>query len=53
MAWNLNKIKHHVRVPVMAVIKANAYGHGLLEVGQFLDKSRLFNTCNYLNINRY
>jgi alanine racemase len=39
MAWNLNKIKQHVRVPVMAVIKANAYGHGLLEVGGFLDKS--------------
>ena len=39
MAWNLNKIKQHVQVPVMAVIKANAYGHGLLEVGQFLDKS--------------
>jgi len=39
MAWNLNKIKQHVQVPVMAVIKANAYGHGLLEVGRFLDKS--------------
>lgn len=39
LAWNLNKIKQHVRVPVMAVIKANAYGHGLLEVGRFLDKS--------------
>ena len=39
MAWNLNKIKQRVQVPVMAVIKANAYGHGLLEVGRFLDKS--------------
>jgi len=39
MAWNLTKIKQHVRVPVMAVIKANGYGHGLLEVGQFLDNS--------------
>lgn len=39
MAWNLSQIKQHVQVPVMAVIKANAYGHGLLEVGQFLDKS--------------
>ena len=39
MAWNLHKIKEHVQVPVMAVIKANAYGHGLLEVGRFLDKS--------------
>jgi alanine racemase len=39
LAWNLKKIKQHVRVPIMAVIKANAYGHGLLEVGRFLDKS--------------
>ncbi len=39
MAWNLEKIKQRVQVPVMAVIKANAYGHGLLEVGRFLDKS--------------
>jgi alanine racemase len=39
MAWNLVKIRQRVQVPVMAVIKANAYGHGLLEVGEFLDKS--------------
>jgi alanine racemase len=39
MAWNLDKIKQHVQVPVMAVIKANAYGHGLIEVGRFLDKA--------------
>lgn len=39
MAWNLKKIKEHVKVPVMAVIKANAYGHGLVEVGRYLDKS--------------
>jgi alanine racemase len=39
MLWNLKKIKQEVQVPVMAVIKANAYGHGLLEVGRFLDKS--------------
>jgi alanine racemase len=39
MAWNLTKIKQLVQVPVMAVIKANAYGHGLLEVGRFLDQS--------------
>jgi alanine racemase len=39
MAWNLAKIKEHVRVPVMAVIKANAYGHGLVQVGRFLDQS--------------
>lgn len=39
MAWNLAKIKEHVCVPVMAVIKANAYGHGLTQVGRFLDQS--------------
>ena len=39
MAWNLDKIRQHVRVPVMAVIKANGYGHGILEVGKFLDRS--------------
>lgn len=39
MGWNLQRIKNHVHVPVMAVIKANAYGHGLLEVGRFLDRS--------------
>lgn len=37
MAWNLDKVRKRVRVPIMAVIKANAYGHGLEEVGQFLD----------------
>ncbi len=37
MAWNLNKVKERARVPIMAVIKANAYGHGLSEVGAFLD----------------
>jgi alanine racemase len=39
MAYNLEKIKQHIRIPVMAVIKANAYGHGLLRVGRFLDKT--------------
>ncbi len=39
MAYNLETIKQHVRVPIMAVIKANAYGHGLLEVGRFLDSA--------------
>lgn len=37
MAWNFDKVRERVRVPVMAVIKANAYGHGLKEVGKFLD----------------
>jgi len=41
MAWNLNQIRKLVKVPVMAVIKANAYGHGLVEVGQSLEKMKI------------
>jgi len=37
MAWNLDRVRERARVPIMAVIKANAYGHGLEEVGRFLD----------------
>ncbi len=38
MGWNLKQIKNVVGVPVMAVIKANAYGHGIIEVGRYLEK---------------
>ena len=38
LAWNLKQIKKTVNVPVMAVIKGNAYGHGLVEVGKILEK---------------
>lgn len=37
MAWNLDKVRKRAQVPIMAVIKANGYGHGLSEVGRFLD----------------
>jgi len=37
LAWNLKKIQERVKVPIMAVIKANAYGHGQLEVARFLE----------------
>jgi len=36
--WNLKKIKQKVKTPVMGVIKANAYGHGLVEFGKHLDR---------------
>ncbi|MBD3413295.1 MAG: alanine racemase [Candidatus Aminicenantes bacterium] len=36
--WNLKKIKQKVKKPVMGVIKANAYGHGLVEFGKHLDR---------------
>ena len=34
---NLAQIRKRVRVPVMPVVKANAYGHGLIEVSRFLE----------------
>ena len=41
MGWNLKQIKSLVGVPVMAVIKANAYGHGIEEVGRYLEKEEI------------
>jgi alanine racemase len=39
MTWNLSQIRKTTGVKVMAVIKANAYGHGLVEVGKHLEKN--------------
>jgi len=39
MTWNLNQIRKVAKVPVMAVIKANGYGHGLVEIGRHLEKA--------------
>jgi alanine racemase len=36
LAHNLGAIRAHVRVPVMAIVKANAYGHGLVPVARHL-----------------
>jgi len=33
---NLAQIRSHVRVPVMAIVKANAYWHGLVPVAKYL-----------------
>lgn len=42
IAWNLAQIRKRVNSrPVMAVIKANAYGHGLVEVGKALEKQQV------------
>ena len=41
MTWNLERIKAKVKVPIMAVIKANAYGHGLLDIGRHLDNCNI------------
>lgn len=34
LAGNLHAIRAHAGVPVMAIVKANAYGHGLVEVAR-------------------
>src|SRR5688572_33333529 len=33
---NLRALRAHAGVPVMAIVKANAYGHGLVAVGRHL-----------------
>jgi alanine racemase len=37
--WNLSQIANRVKVPVMAVVKANAYGHGLADTSKALEKA--------------
>ena len=39
LGWNLDKIRKKVSRPVLAVIKANAYGHGLIPTARYLEKS--------------
>ena len=39
IAWNFSQVKRRVKVPIMAVVKANAYGHGLVEVSKTLEKA--------------
>ncbi|UCC72918.1 MAG: alanine racemase [Gemmatimonadota bacterium] len=42
LAWNLAQIRRRVgNRPVMAVIKANAYGHGLVGVAGFLERENV------------
>ena len=36
LAFNLRSIRSHVGVPVMGIVKANAYGHGLVPVAAHL-----------------
>jgi alanine racemase len=38
LTFNLRSIRAHVGVPVMAIVKANAYGHGLVPVAQHLQE---------------
>jgi alanine racemase len=39
IGWNFLRVKRHANVSVMAVVKANAYGHGLVEVSKTLEKA--------------
>ena len=39
IAGNLQAIRDRVRVPVMGIVKANAYGHGLVAVARHLEAS--------------
>ncbi len=38
IGWNLGRVRSKANVPIMAVVKANAYGHGLVEVGAYLER---------------
>ena len=39
LKYNLEQIRKHTHNrPVMAVVKSNAYGHGMLRVAQFYEK---------------
>jgi alanine racemase len=48
LAYNLGGIRRKVgkRVTVMGVVKANAYGHGIVEVAKFLERQKI----NYLGV---
>jgi len=37
LAHNLHALQRHVSVPVMGIVKANAYGHGLVPVARHLE----------------
>ncbi len=37
IGWNLSRIRKIAKVPVLAVVKANAYGHGLVSVAKYLE----------------
>ena len=44
---NLDVIQNHLfqkdqqKIPIMAIVKANAYGHGIVEIAQFLQKQNI------------
>ena len=42
LVWNLEQIREKVdNRPIMAVIKSNAYGHGMIEIAKALEENRV------------
>jgi alanine racemase len=39
LLWNFARVKKQAKTPVMAVVKANAYGHGLVETASAFEKA--------------
>ncbi len=42
LAFNLKEVKRMTRVPVIAVVKADAYGHGAVEASRVFEKEGVF-----------
>ena len=41
LIYNLNQIKKHTNKKIIAVVKADAYGHGAVEIAKVLEKERV------------
>lgn len=41
LIYNLNQIKKHTNKKIIAVVKADAYGHGAVEISKVLEKERV------------
>lgn len=41
LIYNLNQIKKHTNKKIIAVVKADAYGHGAVEIAKVLEKKEL------------
>ncbi len=39
IVWNFSQLKKQAKVRIMAVVKANAYGHGIADVSKALEKA--------------
>jgi len=41
ISWNIEQLRSFTQKPLMAVVKGNAYGHGLIEVSKYLEKNKI------------